>query len=180
MTDPRLGDVAAAVARLPRGAAVVLRHYDDPDREALGQRLARLCKARGLVLLVAGDWRLAAKIGADGVHLPEGLLRGGRLAPMLGWRRRRGAMLSVAAHGETALRRAAGLGADVAVLSPVFATQSHPGAPVLGAVKFAALVRGSSLPVVALGGVNGATVGALAGTGAWGVAAIDGWGTHRR
>ncbi len=175
MTDARLPDVAAVAARLPRGAAVVLRHYDDPGREDLGRRLARVCRARGLVLLVAGDWRLAARLGADGVHLPEGMVRGGRLAPVLGWRRRGGKLLSVAAHGRAAVRRAEAVEADVVLLSPVFPTRSHPGAPVLGARRFAGLARSSALPVVALGGVNAATVNALEGTGAWGVAAIDGW-----
>lgn len=174
MTDARLPDVVAVAERLPRGAAVVLRDYDDPRREDLGRRLARVCRVRGLVLLVAGDWRLAARLGADGVHLPEGVLRGGRLAPLLGWRRRSGKLLSVAAHGAMAVRRAEAVGADVVLLSPVFPTRSHPGAAVLGAVRFASTARSGGLPVVALGGITAATVKALDGTGAWGVAAIDG------
>lgn len=175
MTDARLPDVVAVATRLPRGAAVVLRHYDDPDRETLGRRLAKVCRARGLMLLVAGDWRLAARLGADGVHLPEGVVRDGRLAPLLGWRRRGGKLLSVAAHGRTAMRRAEAVGADVVLLSPVFPTRSHPGAAVLGATRFAALARCSAVSVVALGGIAAVTIKALAGTGAWGVAAIDGW-----
>lgn len=174
MTDPRLGDPVAVAARLPRGAAVILRHYDDPDRAALGRRLAAVCRRRGLLLLVAGDWRLAAALGADGLHLPEGLLRGGAMAPALGWRRRRGALLSVAAHGAAALVRAERAGADLALLSPVFPTRSHPGARTLGPVRFAGLARNSMVPVIALGGVTAATAPALAGSGAWGVAAIDG------
>lgn len=174
MTDPRQGDPVAVAGRLPRGAAVILRHYDDPNRRALGKRLAVLCRRRGLVLLVAGDWRLAAALGADGLHLPEGAMRHGLLAGMLGWRRRRGGLLSVAAHGPIALKRAATLGADVALLSPVFPTRSHPGARTLGAVQFADLCRRSGVPCLALGGVSVSTVARLSGTGAWGVAAIDG------
>lgn len=174
MTDDRLGDVAAAAARLPRGAAVVLRHYDAPDRAALGRRLADLCRARGLVLIVAGDWRLAARLGADGLHLPEGMLRGGRLAPALAWVRQSGALLTAATHSAVALRKAAAVGADAALLSPVFPTRSHPGAPTLGAVRFAALCRESPVPVIALGGVTAATAGHVVPSGAWGVAAIDG------
>lgn len=177
MTDPRQGDPVAVAARLPRGAAVVLRHYDDPNRRALGKRLAALCRRRGLVLLVAGDWRLAAALGADGLHLPEGEMRHGRLAGAVGWRRRRGGLLSAAAHGAAALVLARRFRADMAVVSPVFPTRSHPGAGTLGPARFAALCQRSGIACLALGGVTADTVSALMGAGAWGIAAIDGWGT---
>src|SRR5579871_5622748 len=68
----RLPDPRAAVARLPRGlAGVVLRHDGEPDRSALGRDLARICRARRLSLVVAGDSRLAATLHA-GVHLRAG------------------------------------------------------------------------------------------------------------
>ncbi len=70
----RLPDPLAAAARLPRGlAGVVLRHDGEPGRAALGRALARLCRRRRLALVVAGDVRLAAALGA-GVHLRNGML----------------------------------------------------------------------------------------------------------
>ena len=52
----RLPDPRPSVARLPRGlAGVVLRHDGEPGRAALGRDLARICRARRLVLVVAGD-----------------------------------------------------------------------------------------------------------------------------
>ena len=78
--------------RLPRGlCGVVLRDDAAPGRAALGRALARLCRARGLALSVAGDWRLAAALGA-GLHLrggrrPAGAPRWLRGADQLGaWR----------------------------------------------------------------------------------------------
>ena len=51
MTDPRMGEALwAALDRLPRGAGVVLRHYDVPDRAALIGRVAKVARKRGLVL----------------------------------------------------------------------------------------------------------------------------------
>src|SRR6185437_11143044 len=68
----RLPDPRPAVARLPRGlAGVVLRHDGEPGRAALGRDLARVCRTRRLALVVAGDLRLAASLGA-GVHLRAG------------------------------------------------------------------------------------------------------------
>ncbi len=171
--ERRLPDPCPAAARLPPGSLVILRHYDTPDRRALAGRLARLCRARRLRLLIAADLDLAVALGT-GLHLPEGLARSP--APRLRlWHRRSRLPLTVAAHGRMALVRAARLGADAALLSPVFATASHPEARGLGAVAFRRLVRRAKLPVYALGGVNRATVGHLKGSGAAGVAAISGF-----
>ena len=166
----RLADPVAAAARLPRGAAVILRHYDAPDRAELAYRLARTCRARGVALLVAGDGALAAAVGAAGLHLPEAMI--GACAT---WRQRRPTwLITAAAHSLPALRRARVAGADAALLSPVFATTSHPGARPIGALLFARLVRASGMPVYALGGVNRATAPRLRGSGAVGIAAISG------
>jgi thiamine-phosphate pyrophosphorylase len=173
VTDPlRLPDPLPAAAGLPRGAAVVLRSYGDPAREQLADALAALCRRRRLVLLVAADWRLAERVGAAGLHLPEHMARHGVLAPLLGWRRRRGALLSVACHSPAALARAKAIGADWAVLSPVFATASHPVAATIGPLRLAAWVRRAGLPVVALGGIGEKTAGRLHHSGVAGLAAI--------
>ncbi|MBX9635822.1 MAG: thiamine phosphate synthase, partial [Magnetospirillum sp.] len=63
-------------------------------------------------------------------------------------------LLSVAAHSRAGLARAARLGADYALLSPVFPTASHPGAATIGATRFALWARAARLPVMALGGVT--------------------------
>jgi thiamine-phosphate pyrophosphorylase len=151
----RLPDPRPAAAHLPRGlAGVVLRHDGEPGREALGRDLARICRARRLTLVVAGDARLAASLGA-GVHLRAGRwpcrVRPGCL------RRGRGVITS-SAHGPADLRRAARAGAVLAFLSPVFATASHPGAPVLGPIRWARMARSARLPVAALGGIDGAGI----------------------
>lgn len=168
--DARLADPAAAIASLPRGSAVILRHYDDPGREALGHRLLALSRVAGVRLLIAGDARLACRLGADGVHLPEWMVRGAA------WRRwrRPGWLVTAAAHSPAALWHARRAGADAALLSPVFATASHPGAKPLGALRFAAWCREAPLPVYALGGITAETAGRLAASPAAGLAAIGG------
>lgn len=171
--EARLADPAAAVGRLPRGAAVILRHYGAPGRAALARRLAGLCRRRGVRLLIAGDWRLAAAVGADGVHLPEALARRGPPAWGAAAARRPGFVVTAAAHSPAALWRAARAGADAALLSPAFATLSHPGAAAIGAVRFAAWCRAAPLPVYALGGVDGGTALRLKGSGLAGVAALS-------
>lgn len=172
MTDEdRLPDPLGAAARLPQGAAVCLRHYGAPGRAELARALRQLCRQKGLRLIVAGDAGLAASVGADGLHLPEAVMRAHPPAALL-WRRRPGSILTVAAHSPGALFAAQRLGADAALLAPVFPTRSHPDVKPIGPLRFAAWCRAAPLPVYALGGVDGLSARRIMGTRAAGLAAI--------
>src|SRR6185369_4364000 len=72
-----------AMARLPRGAGVVFRHYHLPEREreARFRSLARIARGRGLWLAWAGSAREARALGADACYGPAALLTRG---PALG------------------------------------------------------------------------------------------------
>jgi thiamine-phosphate pyrophosphorylase len=163
--ERRCPDPVRIAGSLPRGAAIIFRHYDAPDRAGLALRLAQVCRARGLMLLIAGDPGLARQVRAQGVHWPEGLMRRAR--------RRHSGIVTVAAHSEAALIRARSIGADAALLSPVFPTRSGAEKKPLGLMRFAALVHRARLPVYALGGVSAVTARRLAGSGAAGLAAVD-------
>ncbi|MDP6819045.1 MAG: thiamine phosphate synthase [Alphaproteobacteria bacterium] len=168
ITDARrLPDPAGAAARLPRGSAVLLRDYDMAERAALARRLAEVARHRGLKLLIAGDARLAIRVGAAGIHLPEA-----RAGEARRWRYRRQWLITVAAHSGQALRHAAMCGADAALLSPVFATASHPGMHGLGPDRFNMLAARAALPVYALGGINHGNAARLLSGRAAGIAGI--------
>jgi thiamine-phosphate pyrophosphorylase len=169
-TDPsRTPDPAAVMARLPRGAGVVYRAFGAPNAVAEGRRLVRVARRRGLTLLAGADGRLAARIGADGVHLPERAAAKAR-----GLRRLRpGWIVSCAAHSPAAIVRAHRAGADAVFVSPVFESASPSAGRPLGALRFARMVRGARLPVFALGGVSAKTARQLARSGAAGLAAVD-------
>lgn len=171
MTDAaRVAEPATDIARLKAGDAVIMRDYGLPERAAHARALKRLCRQRGLLLLVAADARLARAIGADGLHLPESLVA----AP--GWQRfkRPGWLVTAAAHSGAAIARAFSHGADAVLVSPVFPTASHPGGPALGLLRFARLARASRLPVYALGGISAATLRRLNGLPIAGIAGISG------
>jgi thiamine-phosphate pyrophosphorylase len=165
-TDPKRTPRPLRIAnRLPRGAAVVYRHFGAPDRARMARRLADICRRRGLLLLVAADPELAQRVGAHGVHWPEA-----RLPP----RRAHGAgFVTVAAHTAEAIARAAEFGADACVLGPVFPTQSSARRRPLGLFRASQMARMARLPVIALGGVNAETARRLTGRGFAGLAAVD-------
>ena len=149
----RLPDPTTVIEALPRDiTGVLFRHDDDPNRRALGRRIAAICRARRIPLVVADDARLAAMLGA-GLHL-----RGGRrklIRSRIGW-------ISASAHDAVQLRRAAGVGADLVFLSPAFPTASHPGVPALGTLRWRLLAKASKIPVLALGGIRNGAMAELA------------------
>ncbi len=170
-TDPeRTPDPLSIAARLPRGAGIVFRGFGRPDAEALAEDLARLTGGAGLILLIGQDPDLAERYGAQGVHLPERALGEGPAlrARHPDW------ILTGAAHGAGGLGAARTAGLDAAILSPVFPSLSPSAGVALGVEVFARLTSAAGLPVYALGGVTAATAPALAGSGAVGLAAIEG------
>ncbi len=164
----RMADPLNAIRRLPAGSLVILRDYDHLNRPQLAKEVSGICRQVGCWFVVAGDVSLARKTGADGLHLPEYMLR----QPPLCWHGFR--FLTAACHNRQSLERARRLGVDLALVSPVFPTQSHPGKTGLGIHRFARLIEHAGLPVAALGGVSRETAGYLQGIKIAAVAGISG------
>ena len=139
-------ELERALDRLPRGSGFIYRHYHlpDPDRYHRFRALRRIAKARGHCVILADSAMTAQSWGADGVYG----------APLALWPRRTGLLQLATAHDPREIAMARRKGADAVLLSPVFPTRSHPGAPVLGPVRFRALAKLASVPVIALGGVT--------------------------
>lgn len=131
------------LARLPRGSGLIFRHYHlaPTQRRARFDALARNARRRGHMVVLAGDARTARAWGADGAYgPPRKLARGPALLRL------------VTAHSLGELGRTGR--ADMALLSPVFATRSHVGGRRLGAIRFHLIARRALCPVAALGGVD--------------------------
>ena len=162
MTDSRMGDrLWEALERLPRGSGVVVRHYDLPlgERRALFARIAAIGRRRDLVVLRAGSDRLARR--EAGVH--------GRSQ-----RHSRG-LKSWPAHSAQEVVAGIRAGAQVIFVSPVFATRSHPGGRPLGRVRALAMLAGTPVPVIAMGGMTKRRARWAQAGGFYGWAAIDAW-----
>jgi 8-oxo-dGTP diphosphatase len=126
-----------------------------------------LCRRHGAQLLLNAEPRLVDELGAHGVHLSSGRLRGlsGRALDASRW-------VAASCHDAAELARARRAGVDFAVVSPVAPTATHPGATPLGWAGFAALAAQAGMPVYALGGLGMDDLEAAWRHGGQGVAAI--------
>lgn len=135
----------------------------DPERyTTLAQQAIELVhQHQGIVLLTSTAEQVLA-LGADGLHLDSKALKGVTSRPLPAH-----FLLSASGHSLAELQHAEAMGANLAVVSPVKATASHPELAPLGWAGYAEIVRALALPVYAYGGVDaGDEAEALAAGGA--------------
>jgi len=173
MTDPeRLPDPVAAVQKLPRGSAVIYRHFGHSHANKMADTLRQETFKNGQQLLIGDDPKLATQIGADGVHFK----RDSRLTAATLWRQLcPDWIISMAGikHGKysgdlTVL--------DAVLVSSVFESKSLSAGAPIGVEGFNAQVealKGYKLGVFALGGINKSTAPKLTASGAAGLAGIS-------
>lgn len=136
-------------------------------RERFAEAVIAAARPYGAKVMINSDIELAARLGADGVHLTAAQLSRLEERPALGW-------CAASCHDAAELARAAELGLDFAVLGPVQATPSHSDSQPLGWDAFTALVRGATLPVFALGGLAPDDLESAWRCGAHGIAMMRG------
>jgi thiamine-phosphate pyrophosphorylase len=190
--------------RLPRGVYGITPEWDDTDRlvdavttaarhglrvlqlrrKQANPQLRRLqalalqavCQALGVIFIINDDWRLAADVGADGVHVgrDDTALSEVRLAVGT-------AIVGVSCYNNLALARSAlSAGADYIAIGAVFASPTKPHAahadlPLLR--QTVALVRAQPTPrpaLVAIGGITPYNAAPLIQAGVDNVATITG------
>ncbi len=145
------------------------------EMETTARRWTEHLAALGLPLLVhlktPGAEALATRLDL-GLHLPAGVEAGAFVG--------RFAALGQSCHSLVELRRAAAAGCTYATLSPVFRPRSKVDLrPVLGisGLRECCVALGSSLPVLALGGIVPPQVQACLAGGAQGIAGIGMFGS---
>jgi thiamine-phosphate pyrophosphorylase len=160
---------AAALVDVPPGrVGLQLRAKHLPTSELidLARALRALTHKRGVALLINTDIELARTVGADGVQLPESGRSVDRARAALG----SAALIGASRHDAIGLQAAAQSGASFATLSPVFSV-ADKGEP-LGVSGFFEVIRTTTLPIFALGGIDALRAGELIEAGAHGVAIV--------
>jgi thiamine-phosphate diphosphorylase len=157
----------AGLRAADRGATVLQLRDPEAEIATLEREAERLVGAAAVPVVVSARVDVALAVGAAGVHLPEQDLpvrEARRLLP--------GGLLGRSVHSLAAARDAERDGADYVVFGPVFETASHPGQPATGLERLRELTRSVGIPVLAIGGVDEATLELCREAGAAGFAAI--------
>jgi thiamine-phosphate pyrophosphorylase len=169
MDRARLPDPSALVPHLPANSALIIRDPDPLVAAQMAVKLGEHCRRHGVLVLLSCP-EPPQTLPCDGIHIPEKALARWRASDL---QRLRPGLLTASAHSPRAIRRAAHFGCDAVIVSPLFATKSHPGSPALGFSRFARIVRESALPVIALGGIGKRDLRRIMLSGAQGVAGIS-------
>ena len=151
----RATGLEAAVAAALAGGARLVQYRDkgeDADRRLREARaLLRLCRARGVPLIVNDDPELARRAGADGVHLGRGDPDPGRARALLG----PAAIIGVSCYDDLdRAREAAAAGVDYLAFGRFFPSATKPDAVPASLDLLRQARRELDLPLVAIGGIT--------------------------
>jgi 8-oxo-dGTP diphosphatase len=165
--------LALVETRMKAGLRLVqVRDKDHWERARLIYVIKRMAQQYGAKVLVNGG------PAADGIHFSAEQLMTLRARPPA---LEKSALLGASCHSAQELGHAMAIGLDFAVLGPVKATASHPGAEPIGWDGFRRIADGASIPVYAIGGMRTADMHEARRAGAHGLAMIRGsWDAARR
>ena len=149
-----VGDWFATAEAALRGGAdcLQLREKDLPDRVLFerAKRLATLCREQGRLFIVNDRPDIAAAAGADGVHLGQDDLPIAQARRILPAR----CLVGVSTHTIEQIERAVVHAPDYVAVGPMFHTSTKPQVHVAGPATLAAARSVTSLPLVAIGGID--------------------------
>ncbi len=151
-------------SRLEQGLKLVqVRDKKLSERANFAGKVVELAHRHGAKVLINGG----PTLGGDGTHFTAQQLMALKARPA-------GGLAAASCHTREELERAMRLELDFAVLGAVMPTASHTGAATLGWEGFAAIARGTSIPVYAIGGLRGENLEDAWRAGAHGLAMISG------
>ena len=150
-------------ARLKNGLRLIqVRDKGNWERAQLIYVVRSMARQYGARVVVNGG------PAADGTHFSAEQLMRLRLRP------KEGGLMAASCHTLQELGHAMAIGLDFAVLGPVKASATHPGATLLGWDGFRRIAAGASIPVYAIGGLEPHDMDQARAAGAHGLAMIRG------
>jgi thiamine-phosphate pyrophosphorylase len=155
ITDPVAGYAACAEAAVRAGLVrVQLRMKDAALSEVVrvGHELRAVTRGTRTRLIINDDVAVARAVDSDGVHLGQGDLA--IAEARLAWPAE-GKLFGLSTHDEAQAAAAVAAAPDYIGVGPVYATPTKRVAdPVLGLARAAAIIRESTIPTVAIGGID--------------------------
>jgi len=163
-----VGKVAAALAGGARAIQYRNKTASRAQKRDQAVQLARLCASSGALMIVNDEPKLAAEVGADGVHLGRDDSDVANARALVGAAR----LVGVSCYGDIArAQHAVDQGADYVAFGSFFPSQIKPDAArVLPSLLTQA--RALGVPIVAIGGITAGNARLLIDAGADAVAVI--------
>ena len=157
---------------LKNGATFLQIREKDLDAvlfEAEAAKLKDLCAQHKVPYVVNDSVEIALAIDADGVHVGQSDIRGRDIRSLIGPER----ILGISAGTVEEAIAAENAGADYIGVGAVFGTSTKKNARNLTVEKLKEISSAVSIPVVAIGGINGKNLMDLCGSGVDGVAVVS-------
>jgi thiamine-phosphate pyrophosphorylase len=133
-------------------------------------QLAQLARGSGALFIVNDHADIAAAVDADGVHLGQDDLPIEFARKLLGSAK----LIGISTRNPEQARAAEAAGADYIGFGPIFKTSTKDAGPTQGIRNLAIIRNSTTVPVIAIGGINQANVQFVAQAGADGAAVISG------
>lgn len=172
--DRSEADFLAAVEEALGGGVTVLQLREKNslpwEKERLAKEVLQLCRHYQVPCLINDDVELAKRIKADGVHLGQTDMPAAQARAILG----KDAIIGVTAKTVTQAQQAEAAGADYLGSGAMFVSATKTDAIPLSRQELIEIVRSTSLPVVAIGGLQADDLQILSGTGVAGAAICGG------
>jgi thiamine-phosphate pyrophosphorylase len=158
-------------AALGAGVQIVqlrMKGASDEPILATAARVARACAIHGALFILNDRPDLAARAGADGVHVGQDDVPVSEARAVLGEH----GIVGLSTHSPDQIEAAAGLGVDYIGVGPVHATPTKPGRPAVGLdlVRYAA--EHAPMPFFAIGGITPENLADVRAAGAARVAVV--------
>ena len=165
---------SAAASMLEGGIDVIqLRAKRSPKKEIerLAEEVMGMTRAAGVPLIVNDHADIAAKIGADGVHVGQDDLDLEEVRRLAG----DAIIVGRSTHGLEQAREAVASGADYIGFGPIFATPTKPDYRPIGTGDIAAVYREHpGFPIFCIGGIKREKVAELLVAGARRIVIVSG------
>ena len=139
------------------------------EREVLAREAQALCAEAGIPFLIDDDVELAARIGADGVHIGQDDISCEEARAILGLQ----AIIGVTAKTLDQALAAEAAGADYLGVGAEFPTSTKTDTWTIDHGELRRICEAVSIPVVAIGGITAENASALVGTGVAGIAVVS-------
>ncbi len=148
------------------------KHHQEAEIEIWARQILPVCRAAGIPFFVNDHARIAALIGADGVHVGQDDLSMDEVRSIVG----NDMLVGRSTHSfEQAANAASDPRTDCIGFGPLFATQTKPDYKPIGTREIEAVHREHpSLPIFCIGGIKKENLPAVVAAGALRVVIVSG------